>query len=92
MAKSVYNSFAGFSTRPAAIRNRLIIPLLPKILIQAKLLMTELVIRGKMETDSKIPLHFFWHRLIKYAVGTPAAMQTAVVMNATFTVLIKILR
>ncbi len=59
MEKSVYNSLAGFSTKPAAKRNRLMMPLLPKILIQAKLLMTELVIRGKIETDRRIPLHFF---------------------------------
>ena len=92
MAKSVYNNFTGLSANPAAIRNRFMIPLLPRILIHAKLRMTEFVIIGKMETARRIPRHFLLHRLIKYAVGTPAAIHAAVVITATFTVLANIFR
>ena len=65
MAKSVYSSFMGFSTTLRAIKNRLIIPLLPKMLIHAKLRITEFVIMGKIDAASSSPLHFLPHRLIK---------------------------
>ena len=62
------------------------------MLIQAKLRITELVIMGKMDAASKRPLHFLSQRLIKYAVGIPPTIQTAVVITAIFTVRRKIFR
>ena len=65
MEKSVYSSFNGFGTTPSPTSTLLIMPLLPRILIHAKLRITELVIIGKMEAARRIPLHFLLHRLIK---------------------------
>ena len=86
IAKSVYRSLAGLSTKPAARRNLFTIPLLPSMFIHAKLLITELVIMGKMDNASSSPLYFLGQRLIKYAVGIPPAIQKAVVITAILTV------
>ena len=88
--KSVYKSFIGFSISPIAIMALLMIPLLPRILIHAKLRITEFVIIGKIDAERSSPLHFLSQRLMKYAVGIPPTIQTKVVMTAIFTVLKKI--
>lgn len=72
---------------PVFNKKEFTMPLPPNILIHAKLRITEFVISGKMETASRIPLHFLLHKLIKYAVGTPKIPHTTVVIAAILNVL-----
>lgn len=50
---------------PSTISSRLMMPLVPRMLIQAKLRMTELVIMGKMATASRMPRQCLVQRLTK---------------------------
>lgn len=64
-ANSVYNILNGCSINPMLINALLIIPFLPKILIQAKLRTTEFVNNGKIEIAINKPFHFVEQREIK---------------------------
>ena len=90
IANSVYNKFSGCSIKPVFNNNVFTTPFFPKMLIQAKLRITELVNNGNKVIAIKKPRHFLETPTIKYAVGMPNTIEIPVTINETLIVRQKI--